>query len=162
MSPKTQHLKLVRKTSSSVESRGNPLENSNVTSTYVPPRKRALRAPKTDPWAYALGAMIGGLVPVLCYYYARHDLNLSKPLWTQPVMLSLAGGFLFVLSTGDYVYRHIPLSKRVSLVTGPLTLMYWSMVFADSLALRLVALGCLVVITGFLTGVQMGRQKSLW
>lgn len=143
MTPRTPHLKL-------------------VTDTYVPPRKRPIRAPKTDPWAYALGAMIGGLVPVFCDFYARHDLNLSKPLWTQPVILCLAGGFAFVVSTGDYVYRHIPLFKRISLVTGPLTLMYWSMVFADSSTLRFVALGFLVVLTGILTAVQMGSQKSLW
>jgi hypothetical protein len=108
--------------------------------------------------ATLLGAILGGVAPLISYVVAHYELNTDSPLYTQPGTLLVLGCLLFSAST---VYAW----GKLAFKSGPKALGYvvlteGALIIARTHWLGLVALALLIGINSVATGCTLALNRK--
>lgn len=109
--------------------------------------------------AAALGAILGGFVPVATWWIAHHELNPSLPLWQQTAALLALGGLCYSAPT-VYQWARLFVGHAVK-AAGFVLLLEGVLVASTTHWLSLTALALLVAINGTATGCLLSLDRRL-
>lgn len=107
--------------------------------------------------AAALGALLGGFVPVASYVVAHHETDLAAPLWSQAGTWFVLGGLCYsALTVYQWARRAVGHSVKAA---GFVLLLEGVMVASSTTWLGLVALAYLVAINAVATACSLALER---
>jgi hypothetical protein len=126
---------------------------TSSTSARTPGVIEQFRVASNNPTALLAGCLLGGVVPFFTFWAAHYELDNTKTLWTQPVMLLVLGGLIYSAKT---VWQWGKLAFACpAKATGFVILVEGTMVTLHNPWITSMALGYLIVINAIATGCTL-------
>ena len=108
--------------------------------------------------ATTLGVLLGGFVPLASFWLSHHELDATRPVYTQVTAYIVAGGLLYSAKT---VYAWGKLAFHMSIkALGFVVLLEGVMILSCTPWLTTMALVYLIAINGVATGCNLALPKS--
>jgi VIT1/CCC1 family predicted Fe2+/Mn2+ transporter len=109
--------------------------------------------------ATAIGFLLGGFVPLACYFVAHYELSADQPLYAQRGLYLVLGGLAYSAKT--VWHWGVVAFQNVVKATGFVILVEGTMVLSHIEWLGIVALIYLTVINGVATGCNLVRRVEV-